>query len=72
MLSPLLCVYPQQLRSDLSGKQCAEGLNDLRITNLSGLKTIVTFNGAQDLRGTITPFGQRFLKYVCDEETRAK
>ena len=41
-------------------------LNDLRITNLMSLKTMMTGHGAADLRHSITPYGQRFLKYIVE------
>jgi hypothetical protein len=41
-------------------------LNDMRITNLTTMRTLMTAHGAQNLEHTITPFGQRFLKFVLD------
>jgi len=39
-------------------------LNDMRITNLTSLKTMMTWSGAQKLEGTITPYGRRFLAFI--------
>ncbi len=39
-------------------------LNDLRLTNLSSLKVMMTGHGAEDLRHSITAYGQRFLRYI--------
>ena len=39
-------------------------LNDLRVTNLTSLKVMMTGHGAEDLRHNITPYGQRFLRYI--------
>lgn len=41
-------------------------LNDMRLTDLTSLHTMMTANGAQDLRGTITNYGRRFLSFLCD------
>jgi hypothetical protein len=41
-------------------------LNDMRITNLTSLKTMMTGHGAADLRHSITSYGQRFLKYIME------
>jgi hypothetical protein len=41
-------------------------LNDLRITNVQGLHTMITARGAEELRGMITPFGKIFLQYVTE------
>lgn len=41
-------------------------LNDMRITNLTSLKTMMTGHGAADLRYSITPYGQRLLKYIME------
>ncbi len=41
-------------------------LNDLRITNLTSLKTMMTGRGASDLRHSITSYGQHFLKYIVE------
>jgi hypothetical protein len=42
-------------------------LNDMRITNLTTMRTMMTARGAQNLEHTITPFGQRFLNFIMDE-----
>jgi hypothetical protein len=42
-------------------------VNDLRITNLTSLNTMMTYRGAQDLRHSITSYGQRFLKFIVDD-----
>jgi hypothetical protein len=42
-------------------------LNDMRITKLISLNTMMTFRGAQDLRNTITPYGQRLLTYILSK-----
>ncbi|MBN1931643.1 MAG: hypothetical protein JW786_08565 [Desulfobacterales bacterium] len=39
-------------------------LNDLRVTNLTSLKTMMNGQGAEDLRHSITSYGQRFLSYI--------
>jgi len=39
-------------------------LNDLRVTNLTSLKVMMTGHGAEDLRHSITAYGQRFLRYI--------
>ena len=41
-------------------------LNDLRVTNLTSLKAMMTGSGAADLRHTITPYGKRFLQYIVE------
>jgi len=41
-------------------------LNDMHLTDLTRMRTTMTAHGAQDLQHTITPFGQRFLKFVLD------
>jgi len=41
-----------------------EQLNDLRVTSMTSLRTMMTFGGAQDLRHSITKYGERFLAYV--------
>lgn len=43
-------------------------LKDLRLTSLSSLNTMMTFRGAQDLRGTITPYGKRFAEFLADAD----
>ena len=39
-------------------------LNDLRVTNLQSLNTMMTGRGAQDLRHSVTPLGKRFVRYL--------
>lgn len=39
-------------------------LNDMRITKLTSLKTMMTGHGAEDLRHSITAYGNRFLQYL--------
>jgi hypothetical protein len=39
-------------------------LNDLRVTNLTSLKVMMTGLGAEDLRHSITLYGQRLLRYI--------
>lgn len=39
-------------------------LKDMRLTSLGGLNAIMTFRGAQDLRGSITPYGTRFVEFL--------
>lgn len=41
-------------------------LNDLRITNLPNLNTMMTGHGAEDLRHSLTGFGLRLVRYVTD------
>ena len=41
-------------------------LNNLRITNLTSLRVMMTAGGAADLRGVITQYGRRILKYIID------
>lgn len=43
-------------------------LNDMRVTNLTSLKAMMTFRGSQELRGTITAYGHRFVGYLSDAE----
>jgi hypothetical protein len=42
--------------------------NDLRVTNLTGLNAMMTFRGSQQLSQTITSYGQRFLKYLTQDQ----
>lgn len=44
-------------------------LNDLRVTNIRSLKAMMTAAGAQNLQGLLTPLGNRFLKYLLNENT---
>ena len=39
-------------------------LNDLRVTNLTSLKVMMTTQGAEDLRHSMTAYGKRFLSYI--------
>ena len=41
-------------------------LNDLRVTNMTSLKTMMTGRGAADLRHSITSYGQRFMQYIVE------
>lgn len=41
-------------------------LNDLRVSNLKSLNTMMTGSGAQDLRNAVTPLGKRFLRYLAE------
>jgi hypothetical protein len=43
-------------------------LNDMRLTNMASLNTMMTFSGAQDLRGSITPYGERFVAFLTKTE----
>lgn len=39
-------------------------MNDIRITNMTSMSVMMTGHGAQDLRSSITPVGQRFIRYL--------
>ena len=39
-------------------------LNDMRVTNLTSLKVMMTGHGAQNLRHSLTPYGQRIIDYI--------
>jgi hypothetical protein len=55
--------------SDLSEAQIeerVEQLNDMRILRMNSLRTMMTPSGAEDLGGTITPYGRRFLRYLSE------
>jgi hypothetical protein len=39
-------------------------LNDLRVSNLQSLNTMMTGGGAQNLTHSVTPLGKQFLKYL--------
>jgi hypothetical protein len=39
-------------------------LNDMRVTNLASLTTMMTAYGAADLRHGLTPYGRRFVSFV--------
>jgi|CXWL01.1.fsa_nt_gi hypothetical protein len=45
-------------------KDLVEQLNDLRITNLTSLGTMMTARGAQELSAYITPIGRKVMKYL--------
>ncbi len=45
-------------------EQLIAELNDLRLTNLQALHTMMTAHGAQDLRHFATPFGLQFLRFL--------
>lgn len=42
-------------------------LNDLRITDLTTLRVSTTGRGAEDLRHSITAYGQRFVKFILED-----
>jgi hypothetical protein len=59
----------RQRLPDLEGKRIEElitQLNDLRVTNMTSLKTMMTGRGAADLRHSITSYGQRFMQYIVE------
>ena len=65
MGSPLQTLHqriPGSTRDNI--EHLIEELNDLRLTNLQALKTMMTAHGAQDLRPSVTPFGSRFVRFV--------
>lgn len=39
-------------------------LNDMRITNLGSLKVMMTGHGAQDLRHSVIPYGQKIINFI--------
>jgi len=39
-------------------------LNDMRVTDLKSLTTMMTAHGAADLRRSLTPYGRRFIAYL--------
>jgi hypothetical protein len=39
-------------------------LNDMRVTSLTSLNTMMTAHGAANLRHAITPYGARFIEFV--------
>lgn len=41
-----------------------EQLNDLRITKIDSINTMMTGSGSQDLRHTVTDYGKRFIQYI--------
>jgi hypothetical protein len=59
----------RQRLPDLEEKRIEElitQLNDLRVTNMTSLKTMMTGRGAADLRHSITSYGQRFMQYIVE------
>lgn len=46
-------------------------LNDLRVTNLSSLNTMMTARGASDLRHFITPLGRSLLQFIISDAIHA-
>lgn len=52
---------------DLSENQIEERiqqLNDLRVTNMASLKTMMTPQGAENLAHAVTAYGSRFVQYL--------
>lgn len=47
-------------------KDLVSQLNDLRITSAGSLNTLMSGHGAENLRSFITPYGQRFLRFLVD------
>lgn len=41
-------------------------LNDLRLTRLENFRTTMTGHGAENTKSAITPFGQRFTRFLVD------
>ena len=74
--SGLSSTFEATLRDRLPGMTAerigdlASQLNDLRVADLTSLRTMMTYNGAQDLRGHITPYGQRFMQYIETDEPK--
>ena len=42
-------------------------LNDLRLTDAKNLKTMMSSDGAENLRSVVTPMGQRFYSFLLNE-----
>jgi hypothetical protein len=42
-------------------------LNEMRLSNLTSLKTMMTYRGAQDMRHAITPYGKTFVEFLVAE-----
>ena len=42
-------------------------LNDMRATNLTSLRTMMTFAGSQGLQHDITQYGQRFVCHLSGD-----
>jgi len=61
-LSGRLGTLSKERISDLVGQ-----LSDHRVISMGGLRTMMTARGAQDMRGTITPFGERLVSYLKEE-----
>lgn len=63
----------QTLRERLPGideariEELVSQLNDLRITNLSSLKVMMTGHGAANLQHSFTDYGRRVLRYIADK-----
>jgi hypothetical protein len=47
-------------------------LNDFRIVQIGSLNTTATARGAEDMRHTVTPFGQRFVEYILASDREDK
>lgn len=47
-------------------KELVTQLNNLRVTDLQALTAMMTTNAAQDLRNSVTPTGQRLIKYLIE------
>jgi len=41
-------------------------LNDMRVTSLKTLNVMMTYSGSQDLSGSITAYGRRFLAFLTE------
>jgi hypothetical protein len=39
-------------------------LNDMRVTDLKSLHTMMTWHGAQNLQGSLTSYGRRFIRFL--------
>jgi hypothetical protein len=50
---------PRERIVDLVGQ-----LNDMRVTNLTGLNTMMTAHGAANLSHALTPYGHRFIAFL--------
>ena len=62
----------QTLRQRLPGleetriEELVAQLNNLRVTNMTSLKTMMTGHGAANLQHAVTQYGQRFLQYIIE------
>jgi len=56
---------PQMEKSHIS--DLVSQLNDLRITNLTSMNTMMTGHGAENLQHSFTPYGQRLLQFLLQE-----